>query len=185
MVEVKYKEVSEGIAVMKEVETTMNGVLSMFPRESYKYDLLIPVIALLIDGKYTAGNTVYTLTENDRIYLESFVFYRDENGNVKHDIVYPNFAKIGRSISATASPWISQNDDEMGYATHVGYIRSKRYITVHFRYHSDTVTVNLLMNEPNLNEFIDRVCNCIQIPQSDRAEFIQILSATRMVMNAA
>ena len=182
------KETCSGINVLKEVALTMDDVLHMFPESSYKYGLLIPVIALLIDGKYTVGKYTYTLSPNDRVYLESFVFYRDEKGRLTQKLMYPDFENIGKSVSfGSTNPWVKTDYAETGYTTHVGYIRSKRYITVRFLQDGgkDVITVNLTLTNPTINDFINQVCNCAGIPQQDRSEFIQILSSTRMVMNAA
>ena len=169
---------------INEVAQTMQAVLRMFPQVSYKYGFLIPVIALLVDGKYTVGNTVYSLSADDRAYLESLVFYRDQDNHIQCMVMYPDFDSLGSSINIGRK--MATDDRELGYDVRIGYIKSKRYITMRFMINGGSITyVNMHTIQPNMNEFIDKVCNCMGISQSERTEFVQILASTRMIMNAA
>lgn len=62
-------------------KTNMPSILELFPTSSYKYGLVIPSIALMIDRKYTINHIVYKISEYDRLFLESLV-HTVSNGKV-------------------------------------------------------------------------------------------------------
>ena len=165
----------------------MISALTMFPQASYKYGILIPVIALLIEGHYSIGNNTYELTPYDRMCLESFHFFRDENGNVSYRQFYPDFASIGAAVSL--SNYDSLEDYKhcysVGMNTHLEYIDKKRYASIQFITCSNYVVSVNIMKNGNINDAINRICNLIgATTNNERTEFYQILTASRMIMAA-
>lgn len=182
---IKNDELQKGVNSLKEAKFTMDDVLSMFPPSSYKYGLLIPTIALLLDGQYTVGSQTHILSTSDRVYLESIVFYKEGN-QIKQRQLYPNFKQLGIAVSTTTPILPGKSFKEVGFDSHCEYMDTKKYITIHIETNGVIQTVNMVMKDMNINDFIDKVCNSIGLhTPSEKTEFIQILAATRMVMNAA
>lgn len=171
--------------------TVMNSVLTMFPKTSYKFNLLIPVMALLIEGQYQICGKTYVLTDQDKMYLESFTFMRDreftdpyhnspEMWPIDHSIVLPDFENLGKEASIMGvNP---DNAMDAGFKVHMAYIASKRYITMQFQLLNGSITTaNYMKIGGNLNEFVSRVCNFLRI--ENKQDVIHILNSTRVMIN--
>lgn len=150
---------------MQDFETMYGKSISkMFPKSSFKYGILIPVLALLIDGAYVIDNKKYIVDPAFKASVESICFYRDGNGNV----VWTKFPKIKKDLN---------------------YIENKKYASINFLIGVNgsvgSTTVNITKSD-NLNRSINQICNLIGlITDAEKAEFHQILSSTRMLMLCA
>lgn len=183
--------VSTGIATLEESMSVMNSVLSIFPKSSYKYNLLIPVMALLIEGQYQICGKTYVLTDQDKMYLESITFVRDkEFSDPYHNsleqwpidcfISLPDFTNLGRAASIIGVD--PDNAKDAGFHTHMSYIASKRYITMQFQLLNGSITTaNYMKIGGNLNEFVSRVCNFLRIQNAQ--DVLHILNSTRVMIN--